>query len=178
MLAVALASPLLGLDNFAVSVALALQGMPPRTRILIVVLFAGMASLAIVLGAALGTASASWLGPYAQYLGGTILVALGAHQLWRDRHATARAKPIAMSLRSLLLVACGVSLDTAVAGIAFGLRADPVVASALIVGSVTAALSLAGLELGAQVRDRRPLPAPLAPAVLVGIGVAMAAGVL
>lgn len=47
--------------------------------------------------------------------------------------------PIANSVGSLLVVATGVSLDTILAGVAFGLRDDPVLASAAIVGTVARA---------------------------------------
>jgi putative Mn2+ efflux pump MntP len=176
--AVLLISPFLGLDNFAVALALGLQSIGRARRGMVVALFAGMAALAIVLGEAVGTAWLQWLGSFAQYAGGLLLVVLGAYQLWQDRHVTTPMKPIADSAASLLLVAAGVSLDTVVAGVAFGLRGDPIVPSAALVGAVTAALTFAGLQLGASVGNWRTLHRRVAPAMLVGVGVAVAAGVV
>jgi len=178
VLAVLLVSPFLGLDNFAVSVALGLQGIGPARRALVVVLFGGMAAVAIMLGEAVGSAWSHWLGSLAQYAGGLILISLGAYQLWQDQQTTTQLAPIADSIASLSLVALGVSLDTIVAGVALGLRGDSIVQSAAVVGGVTAALTFIGLELGAYAGKWRAVHGRLAPAVLVGMGVAIAIGVL
>jgi putative Mn2+ efflux pump MntP len=179
VLAVLLASPVLGLDNFAVSVALALQGIGRGRRAIVVALFGGMAAAAIMLGEIVGGVWLRWLGSLAQYAGGLILISLGTYQLWQNRHAVDTQSPaIADSMRSLFVVAIGVSLDTIVAGVAFGLRGDPILQSAAVVGSVTAALTFVGLELGAYVGNWGTVHGRVAPAVLVGMGVAIAAGVL
>jgi putative Mn2+ efflux pump MntP len=178
VLAVLLISPVLGLDNFAVSVALALQGIHRARCALVVVLFGGMAALATAFGDGVGTAWSQSLGSPAQYAGGLILIGLGAYELWQEHHAPAPRRPFADSLVSLVLVAIAVSLDSVVAGIAFGLRHDPIVPTALVVGITTAVLTFAGLVFGTYVGKWRALPGQVAPVVLVGIGLAMATGVL
>lgn len=178
MLAVLLISPFLGLDNFAVSVALALQGIRRARCAVVMALFGGMAALAIACGDAVGSAWSQSLGSLAQYAGGLVLIGLGAHELWQELRAQAPRRPFAESLGSLVLVAIAVSLDSVVAGIAFGLRGDPILLTALVVGTTTAVLTFAGLVFGTYVSKWRAVPGRVAPVVLVGLGLAMATGIL
>ena len=179
MLAVLLVAPFLGLDNFAVSVALGLQRACLIIQLYVVVLFGTLAALAIVLGSTIGSASTAWLGPSAQYLGGAILAALCAYQLWHERGASKGLQEIHTSVWSLFAIGVGVSIDTIVAGVAFGMRGDSIPASALAVGCVTAVLSFAGLELGGWIGHwTKELNSRIAPAVLVIVGLGIAGGVL
>jgi putative Mn2+ efflux pump MntP len=178
VLAVLLISPFLGLDNFAVSVALALQGIRRARCAIVIGLFRGMAALATALGGGVGGAWSQSLGTLAQYAGGLILIALGAYELWQEHHASAPQRPFSDSLASLALVAIAVRLDSVVAGIAFGLRHDPILPTALVVGTTTAVLSFAGLVFGTYVSKWRALPGQVAPVVLVSVGLAIATGVL
>ena len=175
MLAVALAAPFLGVDNFAVSAALGLAGVRWRLRLQVAMVFGGLAALAIVVGALGGTAFESWLGPVAQYAGGIVLAGLGLYQLWPRAGQATPAPRGRLSLWSLALLGAGVSLDTVVAGVAFGLRGDPILASATVVGAVTALMSVAGLETGGVAGSwlgrlsHRATPAVAL--VLVGVGI-------
>jgi putative Mn2+ efflux pump MntP len=178
VLAVLLISPVLGLDNFAVSVALALQGIGRARCALVMLLFGGMAALATAFGDGVGSAWLGFLGSPAQYAGGLILIGLGAYELWQEHRAPAPRRPFADSPASLVLLAIAVSLDSVVAGIAFGLRHDAILPTALVVGSTTAVLTFAGLVFGKYVGKRQALPRQVAPVVLVGLGLAMATGVM
>jgi putative Mn2+ efflux pump MntP len=181
MLVVLLASPFLAVDNFAVAAALGLQGINRVLRAILVMLFGGMAVIATLVGAAAGSISAVWLGPLAQYAGGLILVALGSYQLWQDRHeagGSGHVAPSPQSLFSLFAVTLGVSLDTLVAGVAFGFVGAPTLASAAVIGAVTALMSLVGVQLGVHLRGWRLLNRRLAPVVLVAVGLAIATGAL
>ncbi|MBV9580470.1 MAG: manganese efflux pump [Chloroflexi bacterium] len=178
MLAVVLVSPFLAVDNFAVAAALGLQGIGRTRRALVLILFGGMGAAAIVGGELVGSASSAWLGSFAQYAGGVILVVLGAYQLWQERGSAGRAAKLAATPWALCLLSVGVSLDTLVAGVAFGLRGDPILASAVVVGGVTAALSLCGLKLGGRIARWQRLSAWAAPVALVGVGVAIGSGLI
>ena len=179
MLGVLLTAPFLSLDNFAAATALGLRGVGWTTRASTVFLFGIFAAVAIGLGGKLGAASANWLGPLAQYVGGFMLMSLGAYQLWREHDLGRRANAVETSNWSLLTVAIGVSLDTVVAGAAFGLRGDPIFASAAVVGTVTASLTLIGLQFGGWLRNwSRQLSPRVAPSVLVCVGIGMATGIL
>jgi len=144
----------------------------------VVGLFGGTAALATGFGDGVGSAWSLSLGSPAQYAGGLILIGLGAYELWQEHRAQAPRRPFADSLASLMLVAIAVSLDSVVASIAFGLRHDPILPTALIVGTATAVLTFAGLVFGTYVSYWRALPGQVAPVVLVGLGLAMATGVL
>ena len=179
MLAVLLTSPVLGLDNLAASVAVGLQRPGWHTRAFVALLFAGLAALAILVGSGLGAASAEWLGPSAQYAGGVILVSLGAYQLWQQRDHSPSLPPDQVSPWSLVLVGLGVSVDTTVAGVAFGLRGDPILASAAVVGVVTGLMSAECLELGGYIGGWSSRVARrIAPAALVAVGLGIATGLL
>jgi putative Mn2+ efflux pump MntP len=178
VLAVLLISPFLGLDNFAVSVALALNGISRARCAIVVALFGGMAALAIATGDAVGSAWSQSLGSLAQYAGGLVLIGLGGRELWQEHRAASPRRQFADSLASLLLLAIAVSLDSIAAGVAFGLRGDPILPTALVVGTTTAILTFAGLAFGTYVGKWRSLPERVAPVALVGLGLAMAAGIL
>jgi hypothetical protein len=58
------------------------------------------------------------------------------------------------------------------------LRRDPILPTALVVGTTTAVLTIAALVFGSYVGKWRALPGRVALVVLVGLGLAMATGVL
>jgi len=83
------------------------------------------------------------------------------------------------SLGRLLISAFALSLDNLAAGFALGTMHVGIAEGAIVTGLVSVLLSLAGLELGGRIgatAGRRG--EQIGGAILVGVGVALAAGVL
>jgi putative Mn2+ efflux pump MntP len=83
------------------------------------------------------------------------------------------------SLPRLILSGLALSLDNLAIGFALGTLHVPVVAAAVIIAVVSVAMSLAGLEVGGRVgaaAGRRGEQA--SGVILIGVGAAMAAGLL
>jgi putative Mn2+ efflux pump MntP len=79
----------------------------------------------------------------------------------------------------LLLSGLALSLDNLVVGFALGATGASILVGALVIGAVSVALSLIGLELGARIGRRLgDRGEQLAGLMLVAVGAAIAAGVL
>lgn len=84
-----------------------------------------------------------------------------------------------MGLGQLIVTAFALSLDNLAAGFALGTLHISVAEGAIVIGAVSVAMSLAGLELGGRLgtaAGRRG--EQIGGAILVAVGVALAAGVL
>ena len=114
----------------------------------------------------------------------------GAERWQAGALRTAEAPPgldeLRLSLPRLLLSGLALSLDNLVIGFALGTYQTGILLSALVIGSVSVAMSLAGLEIGARVgqwtRQRQgprgdKLGDRVGGALLILVGIAVAAGV-
>jgi putative Mn2+ efflux pump MntP len=191
----------LGLSNFAAAIGIGTSG-GPRVRVAVVFgLFeAGMP----LVGLALGHGAAGSLGGSTRWLGGAILIAVGGYGLAQGRrspwpahspdslHSPSPAhspdslhsprpahSPSPDSARGWRLVVTGLALsvDNLAAGFALGTYHVPIVLAAVLIGVVSAAMSLAGMELGARLGTAIGRRADLAAgAILVAVGITIAAG--
>ena len=83
------------------------------------------------------------------------------------------------SLGRLIISAFALSLDNLAAGFALGTMHVGVAEGAIVIGVVSVVLSLAGLELGGRIGSAAGRRGEqIGGAILVGVGVALAAGVL
>lgn len=141
----------LGIDNFVVALALGALGLPRARRWALALAFGVCEALAVFFGAALGaTLDLHGVGAV---IAGLSLTAAGALVLAGERAARWLAR-VRGSRLVIALPAC-LALDNVVAGAGIEWRAAPVVAVA------SAAVALAGLELGVRIASllpRRPLP--------------------
>jgi putative Mn2+ efflux pump MntP len=175
VLALLLVAPLLGLDNFAAAAGMGLAGWQLRTCLKVSVVFGACAAIALGIGLALGTTVAQAVDSSAQSLGGAILVLVGLVRLVSllKRPAPPGRAPLDLSLRSLLLIGVGVSLDSVAGGVGLGLFGVPIVAAVAIITAVTMLMTLAGFRLASLVAgqpgDRGQQYAAVA-LLLVGIG--------
>ena len=148
-----------------------------------------------VLGLAVGDGVAASLGQAARVLGGAALIAIGTVSLILARRRAVRdatAGPDADSgpngpkgsgrswgLGRVLVSGLALSADNLAVGFALGAFHVSLPAAAAVFGSVSVAMSLAGLELGAKIGsaagDRSEL---VASGLLIAVGAAIAAGVL
>ena len=183
MIALFLVALSLGLSNFAASVGIGVSGVGARTRLRVGVIFGLFEAGMPILGLLLGNSLARTLGDAAHWIGAGLLIATGAYaliQAVRSRGAGGGEDQAATQRTGRLLVTgLALSIDNLAVGFALGAYHVSVVLAALVIGAVSVALSLAGLELGsrlgAKTGERGELIGGL---VLIGVGIAIAAGAL
>jgi putative Mn2+ efflux pump MntP len=195
-----------GLSNLAAAIGIGFGGVTARTRIRVAVVFgvfeAGMPIVGLVVGA--GVAGA--IGHTARWISAVVLIGIGlvtVIQAFRQPAGPGRgaspeppappappappeqgASPAdaahhSDSLGRLIISAFALSLDNLAAGFALGTMHVGVAEGAIVIGAVSVVMSLAGLELGGRIgaaAGRRG--EQIGGAILVGVGVAIAAGVI
>jgi putative Mn2+ efflux pump MntP len=138
-----------------------------------------------LLGMAIGRSLSSHLGGSAHWLGGGLLVAVGLYQVlsWRRESGAAQSRAGEQygtwGTGRLLVSGLALSIDNLVVGFGLGAYHVSVEVAAVVIGTVSVAMSLAGLELGARIGTALGERGELAGGiVLMGVGITMAAGVL
>jgi manganese efflux pump family protein len=182
MAALLLVAASLGLSNFAASVGIGVGGVDGRTRLRVGIVFGSFETVMPLLGLLLGRSLAGTLGRDAHWVGAGLLIATGAYALLQAaRPAGGHGKQAATGQRTGRLVVTGIALsvDNLAVGFALGTYHVGLIMAVLVIGAVSVTMSLAGLELGrplgVRVGRRGEIVGGL---VLVGVGVAIASGVL
>ena len=179
--ALALIGVAIGLNNFAVSLALGALGQEPRRWRIASVFFVFEFTIPLV-GLAIGSVVADTLAGAGRWTGAGLLVFLGLIALkpsgrgGPDRERLARA---VTSWKGLAGLSAGLSIDNLVIGFALGLDgAEPLLVATVIAVSSTL-FALLGLRLGrfgSEVAERGAQI--IAGGLLVLLGTAVAAGVV
>ena len=174
-----LVSVSVGLSNFAGAIGIGLSGIDGRTRIRVGVAFGAFEAVMPIIGLLIGQAVAGYLGHLAKYIGGGILVLTGAYTIWQGRRSGIGRQAPAASVHSLLVTALALSIDNLVVGFALAIYRIPIVLAAVTMGVVSVAMSLVGLELGHRLGAHiGTWSEEIGGAVLIGVGAAIALGVL
>jgi putative Mn2+ efflux pump MntP len=169
-----------GLGNFAGSIAIGLSGVDARTRLRVGLAFGFFESVMPVLGLVVGQRAAAAAGHSGRYVGGALLVATGLYAIYQGRRGGEGTAPDSLRTRSrLVITALALSLDNLVVGFALGVYPVPLAEAAIVIGAVSVALSLLGLELGSRLGTRvERWSEEIGGAVLVLVGLALAFGLL
>jgi manganese efflux pump family protein len=186
MLALLLVALSLGLSNFAGAVGIGVSGVNGRTRIRVGVIFGLFEGCMPIIGLLLGRSLANTLGHAAHWIGAALLVATGLYAIVQAvrssrRHDQDQAPPVAAGQRTgrLLVTGAALSIDNLAVGFALGTFHVNLALAAVVIAVVSVALSLIGLELGnrlgTKTGERGELIGGL---VLIGVGIAVASGVL
>jgi putative Mn2+ efflux pump MntP len=204
MLALLLVAVSLGLSNFAASVGLGASGVDRRTRLRVGLVFGFFETAMPIIGLLAGRGAAGALGHATRWLGAALLIATGVYSLVqalrsaRDAASTGTPSsgppssgPPSSGLQSapppsepqrlgpLLVTGLALSLDNLAVGFALGAVHVSLPVAVIVIGAVSVTLSLLGLELGqrlsTQIGGRGEILGGL---VLIGVGIAVAAGVL
>ena len=186
LLSLLLVSVSVGLSNFAGAIGIGLSGIDARTRLRVGIAFGLFEGLMPVIGLLLGAAVAGYLGHIARYIGGGILVLTGAYTIWQARRTAAQEAKTGtvvavqgLQTHQLLITALALSIDNLAVGFAIAIHRVDIVLAALMMGVVSVALSLVGLELGSRLGERvEEWAEEIGGTVLIGVGVALAAGLL
>jgi manganese efflux pump family protein len=175
----------LGLSNFAASVGIGVAGVSARTRLRVGVIFGLFETGMPILGLLLGHSLAGTLGHAAHWIGAALLIAMGAYALIQavrsrsDGDTEDQAAPGSQHTARLLVTGLALSIDNLAVGFALGTYRVSLLLAAVVIGAVSVALSLIGLELGSRLGakpgERGELIGGL---ILIGVGIAIAAGAL
>jgi putative Mn2+ efflux pump MntP len=183
VIALLLAALALGLSNFAAAIGIGISGVDTRTRWRVGIVFGLFETGMPILGLAIGRGLASILGGAAHWIGGAFLVATGVYSLLQALHDDGGEEQAAdaagLPLSRLLVTGLALSIDNLAVGFSLGTYHVDLAVAALVIGTVSVALSLIGLELGtrigAAVGHRGEL---LGAVILIAVGVAVAAGAI
>lgn len=185
MLALLLVAVSLGLSNFAASVGIGVSGVDARARLRVGVIFGVFETAMPIIGLLAGRGLASTLGHAAHWIGAGLLVATGVYALIQavrsrgDRHHDSGPSPAGQQAWRLIITGAALSIDNLAVGFALGTYHVSLLVAAIVIGAVSVAMSLIGLELGHRLGTRTGGRGELVGGlVLIGVGVAIAAGVL
>lgn len=189
MLALLLVAVSLGLSNFAASVGLGASGVDRRTRLRVGLVFGFFETAMPIIGLLAGRGAAGALGHATRWLGAGLLIATGVYglvQALRSARDAASTGPPSSGppsepprLGPLLVTGLALSLDNLAVGFALGAVHVSLPVAVIVIGAVSVTLSLLGLELGHRLSTRIGGRGEiLGGLVLIGVGIAVAAGLL
>ncbi len=169
-----------GLSNFAGAIGIGVSGVDGRTRFRVGIAFGLFEALMPVVGLLLGQAIAGPLGGIGRYAGAVLLVGTGGYTIIQARRNRRReASGGGLDFRALVITAVALSLDNLVVGFALGVYRVNLLLAALLIGGVSVAMSLAGLELGSRLGSRvEEWSEELGGGVLILVGIALGSGLL
>lgn len=184
MLAVLLVAVSLGLDNLAACIGIGISGIDARTRVRVGVIFGLFETAMPILGLLLGRSLAGILGHAAHWTGAALLIATGIYALVQairspdSQAGCAPADPPGSRTGRLLVTGLALSIDNLAAGFALSTLHVSLAAAVAVIGAVSIAMSLIGLELGNRLGPRTGQRGELLGGlVLIGVGIAITAGV-
>jgi manganese efflux pump family protein len=195
-----------GLSNLAAAIGIGFGGVTARTRIRVALVFGVFEAGMPIVGLVIGAGVAGGIGHAARWIGAVVLIVIGLvtviqalRQPAEPLRGASPASPASPespaspgrgaspadpphrsdSLGRLIISAFALSLDNLAAGFALGTMHVGVAEGAIVIGVVSVVMSLAGLELGGRIgaaAGRRG--EQIGGAILVGVGVAIAVGVI
>jgi putative Mn2+ efflux pump MntP len=164
----------LGLDTFAVSAALGIQGLPAKERLKASLLMSSFEMAMPIVGLLLGRGLGAAIGGVAGYIAAAALGTLGLWMLLSDDEAETENVG-ALSRRSglaLLGLGIGISLDELAIGFTIGLLQLSIVLAVILIGLQAFLLAQLGLRLGARLGEAvREWAERLAGLALLGLAV-------
>ena len=181
MIALVFVALVLGINNLAVSIGIGVSGVQGAVRVRVAIVFGLFEAGMPLIGLVIGQAVSADLGGAARWVGGGLLAAVGCYQVteWlRERNSPGDAEaPGSWGTGRLLVSGLALSIDNLVVGFALGAYHVNIGVAALVIGVVSVAMALIGLEVGTRVGrvfgERGELAGGV---VLVAIGAVMAAG--
>jgi len=181
MIALILVALSLGLSNFAAAIGIGISGSSARTRLRVGIVFGLFEAGMPIAGLALGRGLAGALGGAARWVSASLLIATGAWAILQAFRSDAPAGPSdgGQGTGRLVLTGLALSIDNLAVGFALGAFHVSLPVAAVVIGAVSVALSLLGLELGARIGARLGSRGEiLGGLVLIGVGTAIAAGLI
>ena len=180
VLALLLVAISVGLDNFGAATAIGVSGVNRRQRARIALVFGTFEAVTPLLGLLLGRSTAGALGNHTKLLAGVVLCVVGLFTVVKELIGRSEATtPGSTGLTRVVVLGATLSVDNLAIGFALGGYHVNVVVAALVIAAFSVVLTLVGLELGARLGERLGRGGELlGGALLIGVGVLIAAGVL
>lgn len=191
VIALLLAAVAVGLSNLAASIGIGVTGVTARTRLQVGLVFGVFEAGMPIVGLLIGQQIASDLGKAVRWPGAILLMIVGASALVRSLRDSRRSAagesphPVATPaipprrLGRLLVTGFVLSLDNLVVGFALGTYQVGILSAAILIGAVSVAMSLAGLELGGLLgRWAGRRSEQMSGLILILVGAAIAGGAL
>ena len=164
----------LGLDTFAVSASLGLQGLPKRERLKVSLILSAFEMSMPIVGLFLGRGLGAAIGGVAEYVAAVALIGLGIYALIEDEEAEG-AKLASLSAGSgLALIGLGVavSVDELAMGFTIGLLHLSLVLAVILIGVQAFVFAQIGLRLGTRLgREASEWAERIAGIALIGLGI-------
>ena len=164
----------LSMDAFAVSVCkgLCMKRLNMRQALVIALFFGGFQALMPLIGWALGTQFEQFITPVDHWVAFGLLLIIGAKMLWDSFHGDddellSCAVDGRLDLRELTMMAVATSIDALAVGITFAFLRVDIVASVVVIGVTTFALSLVGVAVGHRFGARYEKPATVVGGVVL-----------
>ena len=164
----------LSMDAFAVSVCkgLCMKRLNMRQALVIALFFGGFQALMPLIGWALGTQFEQFITPVDHWIAFGLLLIIGAKMLWDSFHGDddeqlSCAVDGRLDLRELTMMAVATSIDALAVGITFAFLRVDIVASVVVIGVTTVALSLVGVAVGHRFGARYEKTATIAGGVVL-----------
>ena len=175
-----LVSVSVGLSNFAGAIGIGLSGIDGRTRLRVGIAFGLFEAVMPVIGLLIGGAISSFVsGRIEGYIAGGVLVLTGAYTIWQGWGTEKKEGPNVLGTQHLIITAAALSIDNLAVGFALAIYHLPIVVAALVMGVVSVAMSLTGLELGHRLGKRiEAWSEEIGGGVLILVGIAIATGLL
>jgi manganese efflux pump family protein len=181
MIALILVALSLGLSNFAAAIGIGISGSGTRTRLRVGIVFGVFEAGMPIVGLALGRGLAGALGSAARWVSAGLLIATGAWAVLQAVRSEAPSGTTADDYGTGRLIVTGLalSIDNLAVGFALGAFKVSLPVAAVVIGAVSVALSLLGLELGARIGASLGRRGEiLGGLVLISVGAAIAAGLI
>jgi putative Mn2+ efflux pump MntP len=191
VVALLFAAVAVGLSNLAAAIGIGVTGVNARVRLQVGAVFGVFESGMPIVGLLIGQRFASVLGEAVRWPGAILLMLIGAQALFRSirdgRRKTvpdpgAGAAALAggsQNFGRLLASGLVLSLDNLVVGFALGTYGVGIAEGAILIGAISVAMSLVGLELGGLLgRWAGHRSEQMSGLILILVGAAIAGGAL
>jgi len=181
VISLALLGAVIGANNLAVSLALGSLGQA-RNALRVVLVFGAFEFIMPLVGTVVGRQLSSVITDHTRWLSPTLLIVVGAWTVYgavvRDIDVEELARR-ATTWGGLAVLSAMLSLDNLVVGLSLGLRDLSPLALASLISGFSMVFAGAGLWLGEYAHQGAPrLAGAASGALLVGLGVLLAAGVV
>ncbi len=148
---------IVGIDNFRAGIALGAQRLSPLGRKRMSISFTVFELITPVVGLIIGNSALALVGYWSKYLGPCVLASLGIYVVCDALGPKTEKRGNLDNFWIILGLPVSLSFDNLSAGMGLGLLGFPVLLSALVIGGVSASVSLAGLRFGSIIRKHLPL---------------------
>jgi manganese efflux pump family protein len=164
----------LSLDSFRVSLGLGATKLRPARKAQIAIAFGLCDGLAPLAGLLIGQSLLKYTGGWVEHLGPLVLCAYGVYVIYVAKFCTGKEAE-EEGRWTVLGLPLSMSLDNLVAGASLGMIGFPLLLSVVVIGAMSALMSLAGLWLGSMAITYLKLKTELLGGVaLVLIGITLA----